>query len=437
LTLDEAANACIFPSFPGDVPPDWIRRFLAAGGGGIVLFAYNVPTRERLRALCDALRSERADVLLAIDEEGGDVTRLEWQTGSSYPGGSALGTVDDLALTEAVAASIGAELADAGVNWNLAPVADVNVPANPVIGTRAFGSDPSLVARHVSAYVRGVESRGVAACAKHFPGHGSTEQDSHLELPSLVGDVEHGLLPFRAAIEAGVHSIMTAHVRVRELPATLDPEIVGGLLREELRFDGVVMADALEMKGVSATFGVERSAVLALEAGVDALCVGHDLGEESVVAIRAALVASVGEERLREAAGRVARLAEWSRPRAGSVDRAVGADAARRALLVEGDVGGARTIVELRPVANIAAGEPEHRLDGAIVVREGEPVPPADVFVVRDAHRHAWMREAADVAGSVVVETGLPVWRPARARGYLATNGGSRASLDAAAELLA
>jgi hypothetical protein len=119
------------------------------------------------------------------------------------------------------------------------------------------------------------------------------------------------------------------------------------------------------------------------------------------------------------------------------VDRAVGADAARRALLVEGDVGGARTIVELRPVANIAAGEAEHRLDGAIVVREGEPVPPADVFVVRDAHRHAWMREAADVDGAVVVETGLPVWRPARARGYLATNCGSRASLDAAAELLA
>jgi beta-N-acetylhexosaminidase len=436
LTLDEAANACIFPSFPGDAPPDWIRRFLAEGGGGIVLFAYNVPTRERLRALCEALRGERGDVLLAIDEEGGDVTRLEWETGSSYPGGAALGSVDDPALTEAVAASIGAELADAGVNWNLAPVADVNVPANPVIGTRAFGSGPPLVARHVAAYVRGIESRGVAACAKHFPGHGSTEQDSHLELPSLVGDVEDGLPPFRAAIGAGVHSIMTAHVRVHELPATLDGALIDGLLREELGFDGVVMADALEMKGVSATIGVERAAVLALAAGADALCVGHDLGEEAVAAIRAALVTSVDEERLHEAAGRVTRLAAWAHPRVGSADREVGAEAARRALHVEGDVGGAHTIVELRPVANIAAGEAEHRLDGAVVVREGEPVPPADVFVVRDAHRHAWMREAADVAGSVVVETGLPVWRPTRARGYVATNGGSRASLDAAAELL-
>jgi beta-N-acetylhexosaminidase len=436
LTLDEAANACIFPSFPGDVVPDWVKRFLAAGGGGIVLFAYNVSSRERLRALCAALRAERSDVLLAIDEEGGDVTRLEWETGSSYPGGAALGAVDDPELTEAVARSIGAELADAGVNWNLAPVADVNVPANPVIGTRAFGSDPSLVSRHVAAYVRGIERCGVAACAKHFPGHGSTEQDSHLELPSLVGDLEDGLPPFRAAIDAGVRSIMTAHIRVDELPATLDPAIIRGLLREELGFDGVVMADALEMKGVSATFGVERSAVMALEAGADALCVGHDLGEDAVDAIRSALVASVDEERLREAAGRIAQLAEWARPSAGTPDHAVGVDAARRALVVEGEVGGGRTIVELRPVANIAAGEAEHRLDGALVVREGDPVPAADVFVVRDAHRHAWMREAADVPGAIVVETGLPVWRPARARGYLATNGGSRASLDAAAELL-
>jgi beta-N-acetylhexosaminidase len=436
LTLDEAANACIFPSFPGDVVPDWVKRFLAAGGGGIVLFAYNVSSRGRLRALCAALRAERSDVLLAIDEEGGDVTRLEWETGSSYPAGAALGAVDDPELTEAVARSIGAELADAGVNWNLAPVADVNVPANPVIGTRAFGSDPSLVARHVAAYVSGIERCGVAACAKHFPGHGSTEQDSHLELPSLVGDLEDGLPPFRAAIDAGVRSIMTAHIRVDELPATLDPAIIRGLLREELGFDGVVMADALEMKGVSATFGVERSAVMALEAGADALCVGHDLGEDAVDAIRSALVASVDEERLREAAGRIALLAEWARPSAGAPDHAVGVDAARRALVVEGEVGGGHTIVELRPVANIAAGEAEHRLDGALVVREGDPVPAADVFVVRDAHRHAWMREAADVPGAIVVETGLPVWRPARARGYLATNGGSRASLDAAAELL-
>jgi beta-N-acetylhexosaminidase len=439
--LERLASACIFPSFPGATVPDWARRFVADGGGGIVLFAYNVPSADRLASLGRELRAERDDILLAIDEEGGDVTRLEWQTGSSYAAGAALGVVDDLALTEAVAASIAAELAAVGVNWNLAPVADVNVPANPVIGARAFGSDPALVARHVAAFVRGTQSRHVAACAKHFPGHGATEQDSHLELPVVTGDVSAGLEPFRAAIEAGVRTIMTAHVHVPALddaPATLSKAIVQGLLRGELGYNGVVMADALEMKAVSATVGVEESAVRALDAGVDALCVGHDLGEEAVDAIRAALVARVPEPRLREASGRIQALAAWARPEPGGIDRGVGLDAARRALLVEGDVAfsGSPTVVELRPRANIAAGEAEHSL-AATVVREGEPVPAADVIVVRDAHRHLWMREAADVPGAVVVETGLPLWRPQSSRGYIATNGGSRASYEAVRELFA
>jgi beta-N-acetylhexosaminidase len=434
--LGRLAAACLFPSFPGTDIPDWVQRFLAEGGGGLVLFAYNVPSAEALAELSASLRAEREDFLLALDEEGGDVTRLEWDTGSSYPGGAALGAVDDVAVTEAVAASIAAELADAGVNWNLAPVADVNVPANPVIGTRAFGSEPGLVARHVAAFVRGTQSHHVAACAKHFPGHGSTEQDSHLELPTLVGEVEAGLEPFRAAIDAGVMAIMTAHVRVRDLPATVDESIVTGLLRRELGFDGVVMADALEMKGVSALLGVEQAAVRALEAGCDALCIGHDLHEDAVEQIKSALVSSVGEARLREAAGRIEQLAEWARPTASASDRAGAADAARRALHIEGDVTLIHPprVVELRAVANIAAGEAEHGL--GTVVREGEPVPNADVIVVRDAHRHQWMRAAADVDGVIVVETGLPVWRPIRARGYVAAFGGSRASLEAVSEVL-
>ena len=216
-----------------------MRRFLAGGGGGIVLFAYNVDTPESLASLTAELRAERDEVLLALDEEGGDVTRLEWRTGSSYPGGAALGVVDDPALTEEVSAAIAADLAAVGVNWNYAPVADVNVPANPVIGSRAFGSDPELVARHVAAAVRGFQRLGVAACAKHFPGHGSTVEDSHLALPALVGDIEAGLAPFRAAIEAGVRSIMTAHIKVHDDAATLDRAIVHDLLRVELGFDGV------------------------------------------------------------------------------------------------------------------------------------------------------------------------------------------------------
>src|SRR5204863_10134083 len=125
------------------------------------------------------------------------------------------GAVDDISLTEQVAAAIARELRAVGVNVNLAPVADANTnPEGPIVGVRAFGSDPELVARHVAAYVRGTQGAGVAACAKHFPGHGDTEQDSHLELPTSAGDLAAGLVPFRAAVEAGVKAVMTAHIRV-------------------------------------------------------------------------------------------------------------------------------------------------------------------------------------------------------------------------------
>ncbi len=444
--LERLAATCLLPSFPGVDVPDWIRRFLERGGASVLFFAYNAPTRDDLAALTGALRAERADVLLATDEEGGDVTRLEWREGSSYPSAAGLGAVADVALTEEVAAAIGADLAGVGINWNFAPVADVNVPANPVIGVRAFGDDEAVVAPHVAAFVRGLQRSRVAACAKHFPGHGATELDSHLELPVVTGDLAAALGPFRAAIEAGVRTIMTAHVVVPGLgdePATLNQRIVRGLLREELGFDGVLVADALEMRAVSATVGVEVAAVRALRAGVDLLCVGHDLGALDVGRIEGALVSAVAsgeleEERLVEAAARVRSLAAWAQPEPTAVDAAVGDVAARRAVLVSGDasLAAGASIVELRPRANIAAGEPEHRLAGARVVREGEPVPPADAYVVRDAHRHAWMRDAVDRAGAVVIEVGLPVWRPEHARGYVATYGAGRASLAAASGIL-
>lgn len=425
----------ILPSFPGSTVPDWIKRFLAGGGRGVVLFAYNC---DDLSGLTAALRAEREDVLIAIDEEGGDVTRLEWRTGSSYPSSAALGAIDDPALTEDVAAAIAADLAAAGVNWNLAPVADVNVPANPVIGTRAFGSDPVLVARHVAAAVRGTQSVGVAASAKHFPGHGSTTEDSHLSLPALEGDLEDGLEPFRAAIGAGVRSIMTAHIRVNDDAATLDRVIVRDLLRDELGFDGVVVSDALEMKGVSGRYDLADAAVLAVEAGCDALILGHDVGERDTMRIVVAVDERVSEDRSDEAEARMAALAQFARPQRPGIERGDALAAARRAVRVEGDVSFAGTprIVELRPVANIAAGEAEHALGSAVVVREGEPVPDADVYVVRDVHRHEWMR-AADRPGVVIVETGLPVWQPEHARGRIVTLGGGRASLAAAEELLA
>jgi beta-N-acetylhexosaminidase len=190
------------------------------------------------------------------------------------------------------------------------------------------------------------------------------------------------------------------------------------------------------MKGVSARHGVVDAAVLAVEAGADALIVGRDVDAADTLRIIAALDERVLPERLEEAGARVASLAAFARPREAEVDRGAALRAAERAVRVDGDISfaGEPSIVELRPVANIAAGEAEHGLAPRIV-REGEPIPEADVYVVRDVHRHRWM-EAVDRPGAVVVEIGLPVWRPTAARGYVSSLGGGRASLEAVESLL-
>ena len=153
MSLERLVAGCLLPGFVGTRVPDWVLRRVAGGLGGVVLFARNVSPA--LPELCASL----GEVLIALDEEGGDVTRLEAERGSSYPGNLALGVVDDVALTERVAAAIGSDLRAAGVNVNLAPVADANTnPDNPIVGVRAFGADPELVARHVAAFVRGTQA---------------------------------------------------------------------------------------------------------------------------------------------------------------------------------------------------------------------------------------------------------------------------------------
>jgi len=464
MSVERAAAACLFPGFAGLTAPDWVRRWVERGLGGVVLFGQNIDEPRQVRELTVSLHAEREDLLVATDEEGGDVTRLEARRGSSYPGNWALGVVDDVELTEAVAASIAGELATVGINFDLAPVADVNSnPDNPVIGIRSFGGEPGLVARHVAAFVTGLQDAGVAACAKHFPGHGDTSRDSHLELPIVEGNVTEALEPFRAAIAAGVRSIMTAHVRVPSLDdeqATLSPRILQELLREELGFAGVAITDALEMRAVSATVGIEEGAVRALVAGADALCLGAEIDERLVESTHGAILAAVSssrlaQERLFEAAGRVAELGLWARaPRAGAPTRKLGADTARRALEVNGDVrlSGPPLVFDLRPAPSIAAGEAVHSLGDVLgasetlVLVEGDvaPTPPSGgrpvVIVVRDAHRHEWERNAVErllpqVSEAVVVELGLPVWRPEGAA-WIATQGSGRVNLEAAAKAL-
>jgi beta-N-acetylhexosaminidase len=476
--IERSAAGCLLASFAGHRAPDWITRWLERGLGGIVLFADNVSEPEQVAELSRALRGRRPDLVVAIDEEGGDVTRLEAASGSSYPGNLALGSVDDVELTRAVAGSIAGELRAARVTLNLAPVADVNSnPRNPVIGVRSFGSEAELVARHVAAFVTGTQEHGVAACAKHFPGHGDTGVDSHLELPVVDDDrdqlVTGPLLPFRAAVEAGVAAIMTAHILAPALdsvPATLSEPVISGLLRGELGFDGTIVSDALEMKAISAHVSIEEGAVRALAAGVDALCIGHDVDDGLVERVHGSLVHAVSSGRLRRerlegAAAAVARLGRSTAAAAsnGAPDPSIGAEAARRALRVRGDVAldGSPLVVELEPAPLVAAGPAAHGLGSEISARRSgsavlllheRPGNPADVvrsaegrplvLVLRDAARHPWQRDtASDLIelrpDAIVVETGLPGWTPSEATAYIETFGSGRVNLEAAADLLA
>ncbi|HEX2316867.1 MAG TPA: glycoside hydrolase family 3 N-terminal domain-containing protein, partial [Thermomonospora sp.] len=417
------------------------------------------------------LRAAGGDPIVTIDEEGGDVTRLGGhRTASPYPGNAALGAVDDVELTRRVYRSLAAELAWVGVNLNFAPSADVNsADDNPIIGTRAFGSDPALVARHTAAAVAGTQEAGVAACAKHFPGHGATVEDSHLGVPLVDADLDllerRELVPFRAAIKADVRAVMTGHLNVPAItggePATLSPAAINGLLRNRLGFGGVIVTDALDMDGASGRIGIPEAAVRALYAGADLLCLGPNEHEDSVRATVAAIEAAVREgrltgERLEDAAERGRALRAWL---AGSVpaavDRSAALEAARRALSFTGALPALTDplVVELEAPGNIAVGPTPWglgpwapdlvRVDGATA--EAAPLLERArgrglVIVLRDAHRHPAQRALANALlasrpDAVVVEMGLPVWRPGSGA-HLATYGATRANGQAAAELL-
>ncbi|MFF8378791.1 glycoside hydrolase family 3 protein [Streptomyces sp. NPDC015661] len=491
-TLTRDALTVLQPGFVGTTAPDWLLRRIGEGLSSVGLFGRNIVDSQQLAALTAQLRAERDDVLVAIDEEGGDVTRLEVKQGSSFPGNYALGSVDDVELTRAVARELGRRLVQCGVDLNWAPSADVNSNAeNPVIGVRSFGPDPDLVARHTVAYVDGLQGVGVAACTKHFPGHGDTNVDSHDALPRIDVDLAtlhaRELVPFRAAVAAGTKAVMSAHILLSALdphrPATLSPQILTGLLRQELGFEGLIVTDGMEMQAVAATYGIERGSVLAIAAGADAICVGGGLcDEDTVLRLRDALVNAVRtgelpEERLADAAARVRALAAWTQAHrargAGSVPGAavqegtapgtdIGLVAARRALKVtrgahpHTPMTDAPYVAAFTPVANFAVGdetpwgiaaELERLLPGTetgsydessvadVLAAAGER---RIVAVVRDAHRHPWMTEALDGLlaarpDTVVVEMGLNEAEP-RGALHIATHGAARVCGRAAAE---
>jgi beta-N-acetylhexosaminidase len=327
MTIEETCAQMIFVGFKDTVLPERYAEALANHGlGGIILFTRNVKSPEQTLALTTAIQGAASrsrlgvPAAISIDQEGGTVVRMDEPSGYTHlPGNMAMGAADDDTLTYRAARVMAAEMRAVGVNWNYAPVLDVNNNAlNPVIGVRSYGSSAELVAKHGVAAARGFQAGGVAACGKHFPGHGDTNVDSHLSLPVIPHDrarlnaVE--LVPFKAAIDAGLDSIMTAHVffpalePAANLPATLSKHVMTGLLRGDLGFKGVICTDCLEMKAIADNFTPEQVVLHAVEAGVDALLISHTW--ETQMAMYEALVAAVKsgrvtEERVAESALRV------------------------------------------------------------------------------------------------------------------------------------
>lgn len=327
--LDRLLSGTLMPGFVGLSLPEWLEKRLRTGLGGVCLFGDNIQDEEQLRRLTGAILTANPNAIIAIDEEGGDVTRLHYRSGSPFPGNAILGRLDDEESTAAVGRAVGRELAAAGVNLALAPDVDINSnPLNPVIGVRSFGADADVVSAHSAAWTRGVQSTGVAACAKHFPGHGDTDQDSHLALPvidrSRAELMERELVPFMAAISAGAKTVMTSHIMLPQIdphfPATMSPAILGGLLRETLGFEGVIVSDALDMHGASGVLGIPEAAARSLQAGVDLLCIGSRNSDEQLGEIidhlRHALDnKTLSRARVEDAASRVIALANDLRER--------------------------------------------------------------------------------------------------------------------------
>lgn len=307
-TLEAQVAQLICPALPRGAAlhdPATMQQLLSEqerlGWGGYILFGGD---RRRTPPLLSALQTaSTVPLLIAADLERGAGQQLAGC--STFPSAMALGAAGDPALAHAVGAVTAAEALRCGVNWVLAPVADVNVdPENPIINIRAFGNDPDRVGELASAFVRGCQEQGALACAKHFPGHGDTREDSHTRLATVRADrarldaVE--LAPFRRCLEAGVATLMSAHLAVPALgvkgPATLAPSIMTELLRNELGFEGLAVTDAFTMGGLTQAASQEEAAIQAIAAGCDMLLMPPD-----PAAVHRALVMAVNEGRLERA----------------------------------------------------------------------------------------------------------------------------------------
>ncbi len=302
--------------FEGTSLPVRARRILESGAAGAILFKRNITSREQVMDLCASIPG-----LVSVDQEGGRVARLKGICTDTPPMreiGEASRRNPELPYETGY--KMGRELKALGFDLDFAPIMDVDTnPKNPIIGDRSFSNDPDEVARFGARFIRGMQDAGVLACAKHFPGHGDTDLDSHLDLPYISHSADRieyvELPPFAAAIKAGVATIMTAHIVVKsldpEVPATLSHKILTGILRQRMGFEGVIVSDDLEMKAVADRYTIPELVKQGLNAGVDLflICKELDKTEEAIEAAhRLVDRGEVPLERAREAVSRVDRL---------------------------------------------------------------------------------------------------------------------------------
>lgn len=467
---------CLLGSFVGTDAPPWLLETIRGGLGGVLLFAQNVVDDDQVAELCAQLRGARDDVIIAIDEEGGDVTRLDARLASDTPNPAAFGFVDDVQLTEDAYAGLGHRVRALGIDLTLAPCADINTnPQNPIIGVRSFGATADVASRHVAAAVAGFRRGGLSVCVKHFPGHGDTSDDTHLGVAHVMASMttllDRELAPFRAAVHAGAEGVLTAHIiadAVDAEPVSLSARWTA-ILRDELAFDGAIVTDALDMDGVAAGRGIDGvadAAVRALLAGADFLCLGSNFDEEMTAMVIDTVLPAVGDGRISRSQlslshKRIASL-RADRP----VVPSVATDAAKRvadaAVVVDGAMpNGPFAVLECRPRLSMAsfnvswgiAEELERRCWPTRYAHESDDLEAlcADfiaaagdrplLVVVRDASVHVWQADVIERCARagramVVAEFGWPGGRRPAATAYIVAHGAARASAQAVLERL-
>lgn len=326
INFEKKAGQFFIVGFKGQEVDQHIKKMIQKYHvGGIILFSRNIKEPSQVAKLTNDLQklAKKAGynqpLLICLDQENGIVRRLVNKV-SIQPGAMAIAATHDPLNAKKVYAATARELKQLGINWDLAPDADVNSnPQNPVIGVRSFGDNSEIVKKYVQASIKGLQDNKVLACAKHFPGHGNTSTDSHLQLPLIDETYENlktrDLIPFIAAIESNIKSIMVAHILFKKVddqfPASLSSKIMSDILRDKLGFKNIIVTDDLEMKAISEKFGVSKAAVLSLKNGADLMMIAHDyeVQEKSIKRVAHAIKDQViSKEKINQSAERITRI---------------------------------------------------------------------------------------------------------------------------------